>query len=93
MKHGRPPIVVQLSISSGGAELQIDDSGPGIPADVLTASPSEGHMGLLSMTQRAQQIGASLEIGEHPRGGTRVRLVWAAQAPRARSQVNREPPN
>ena len=45
VKHGRPPIVVQLSISSGGAELQIDDAGPGIPADVLTASPAEGHMG------------------------------------------------
>jgi signal transduction histidine kinase len=89
VKHGRPPIVVHLSISSGGAELQIDDSGPGIPAGVLTASPAEGHMGLLSMTQRAQQIGADLTIEARPGGGTRVRLVWAAQVAKAQSQVGR----
>jgi signal transduction histidine kinase len=88
-KHGRPPIVVHLSISSGGAELQIDDSGPGMPAGVLTAPPAEGHMGLLSMTQRAHQIGADLTIEARPGGGTRVRLVWAAQVAKAQSQVGR----
>jgi signal transduction histidine kinase len=92
VKHGRPPIVVRLETSSEGAELQIDDSGPGIPDGVLTAAPAEGHMGLLSMTQRAQQIGAELAIEARPGGGTRVRLVWAAQASRAqgRSQVGRQ---
>jgi signal transduction histidine kinase len=93
VKHGRPPIVVHLANSSGGAELQIDDSGPGIPAGVLTASPAEGHMGLLSMTQRAHQIGADLTIEARPGGGTRVRLVWAAQAAKTRSQVGRQVAN
>jgi signal transduction histidine kinase len=92
VKHGRPPIAVRLDISSEDAELQIDDSGPGIPAGMLAATPAEGHMGLLSMTQRAGQIGASLEIGARPGGGTRVRLVWAAatRAARAQSQLGRQ---
>lgn len=90
VKHGRPPIAVRLKIKADGAELQIDDSGPGIPAGVLTSAPAEGHMGLLSMTQRAQQIGAPLEIGERPGGGTRVRIVWSVQATRARSTVATE---
>jgi signal transduction histidine kinase len=96
VKHGRPPIDVRLGISSGRAEVTIDDSGPGIPDGVLTAAPAEGHMGLLSMTQRAQQIGADLAFEARPEGGTRVRLVWtaeAAQAARAQSQVERQAAN
>ena len=95
VKHGRPPIAVRLAISSGGAELQIDDSGSGIPAGALTATPAEGHMGLLSMIQRAQQIGADLTIAARPGGGTRVRLVWAAQAARdhGQSHVRRQAAN
>jgi signal transduction histidine kinase len=93
VKHGRPPISVHLEIGAEDVQLKIDDSGPGIPVDVLTAPPAEGHMGLLSMTQRAQTIGASLEIVERPGGGTRVRLNWAARARRAGSAINREPAN
>lgn len=93
VKHGRPPISVHLDIEAESVRLQIDDSGPGIPVAVLTAPPAEGHMGLLSMTQRAQRIGASLEIVERPGGGTRVRLNWTARARRAGSAINREPAN
>jgi signal transduction histidine kinase len=93
VKHGRPPISVHLDIGAEDVQLKIDDSGPGIPVGVLTAPPAEGHMGLLSMTQRAQQIGASLEIVERPGGGTRVWLIWAAQRSRAGSAINREPAN
>jgi signal transduction histidine kinase len=93
VKHGRPPISVHLDIHAENVRLQINDSGPGIPVAVLTAPPAEGHMGLLSLTQRAQQIGASLEIGERPGGGTRVRLDWAANARPAESAINRQPAN
>ena len=86
-------MVVRLEISSRGAELQIDDSGPGIPDGVLTATPAEGHMGLLSMTQRAQKIGADLAIEAVPGGGTRVRLAWAAKAAGAQTQVGRQAAN
>ena len=55
-------------------------------------------MGLLSMTQRAQQIGAELAIEASPEGGTRVRLVWTAEAAQAapaqgQSQVGRQAAN
>jgi signal transduction histidine kinase len=93
VKHGRPPISVTLDIEAESVRLQIDDSGPGIPVPVLTAPPAEGHMGLLSMTQRAQQIGASLEIAERPGGGTRVRLNWAARRKTAGSAISRAPAN
>ena len=93
VKHGRPPISVHLDIEAESVRLLIDDSGPGFPVAVLTAPPAEGHMGLLSMTQRAQQIGASLEIVKRPGGGTRVRLNWTARARRAGSVINRKPAN
>ncbi len=93
LKHGRPPISVRLETGSEGVRLQIDDAGPGIAMAVLTGPPAEGHMGLLAMTQRARQIGASLEIVERPGGGTRVRLDWMARSRPAGSAVVGEPAN
>ena len=71
------PIVVRYSTSPSGASLSIDDAGPGINA-TEAASAGAGHFGLLNMRQRAEQIGALLDIRRWPTGGTRVTMEWRA---------------
>jgi signal transduction histidine kinase len=76
VKHGRPPIVVRFHSSPSGATLSVDDSGAGIPAGAADAAPAAGHFGLLGMEQRAEQIGAILDVRRWPTGGTHVGLEW-----------------
>jgi signal transduction histidine kinase len=79
VKHGRPPIVVRYRSSDGAASLSIDDAGAGIPADAGERAEREGHFGLLSMAQRAEAIGAILDVRRWPAGGTHVQLEWRAR--------------
>jgi signal transduction histidine kinase len=76
VKHGRPPIVVRYRATDSGASLSIDDAGPGIASDAGATAERGGHFGLLNMQQRAEQIGAILDIRKWPAGGTHVALEW-----------------
>ncbi len=78
VKHGRPPIVVRYSTSREGASLTVDDAGPGIEPDAGETAPGTGHFGLLNMQQRAEAIGAILDVRRWPGGGTHVKLDWRA---------------
>ena len=79
VRHGVLPVWVRYR---GGtrAELQVDDCGMGAPLGAAEAAERTGHLGLMSMSQRAEAIGADLSIGRRPGGGTRVRLVWEGAA-------------
>ena len=79
VKHGRAPIVVRYQSSESGVSLSVDDSGPGIAPDAGAAVDGSGHFGLLNMQQRAEQIGAILDIRQWPGGGTHVALEWRPQ--------------
>ena len=76
VKHGQPPIVVRYRATDSGVSLSIDDAGPGIAPDAGVAAEQGGHFGLLNMQQRAEQIGAILDIRRWPSGGTHVALEW-----------------
>jgi signal transduction histidine kinase len=76
VRHGAPPIVVRYRATDGGASLSVDDAGPGIVAEAETAAEKEGRFGLVNMRQRAEAIGAILEIRQWPAGGTHVALEW-----------------
>jgi signal transduction histidine kinase len=77
VKHGRPPITVRYRVDDGGAvSLSVDDQGPGIPPDAPEEALRAGHLGVANMQQRAQQIGALLDIRRWPTGGTHVQLEW-----------------
>ncbi|HEY0444234.1 MAG TPA: ATP-binding protein [Candidatus Limnocylindrales bacterium] len=76
VKHGKPPIVVRYRASDEGASLSIDDAGPGIGDDAGAVAEREGRFGLLNMEQRAQAIGAILDVRRWPTGGTHVALEW-----------------
>jgi signal transduction histidine kinase len=79
VKHGRPPITVRYRSTDGAASLSIDDSGAGIPGDASVRAEREGHFGLLNMQQRADAIGAILDVRRWPSGGTHVQLEWRAR--------------
>ena len=76
VKHGRPPIVVRYRSTSNGISLAIDDAGPGIADDAPDTAEKAGRFGLLNMAQRAEQIGAILDVKRWPSGGTHVALEW-----------------
>jgi signal transduction histidine kinase len=76
VKHGRPPIIVRYRASAAGASLSVDDAGTGIAPDAAAHAESEGRFGLLNMQQRAEQIGAILDVRRWPGGGTHVALEW-----------------
>ena len=76
VKHGRPPIVVRYRSTSAGISLAVDDAGPGIAEDAPETAEQAGRFGLLNMAQRAEQIGAILDVRRWPGGGTHVALEW-----------------
>jgi signal transduction histidine kinase len=76
VKHGKPPIVVRYRSTPGGISLAIDDAGPGITDQAPADAEQAGRFGLLNMAQRAEQIGAILDIKRWPTGGTHVALEW-----------------
>jgi signal transduction histidine kinase len=78
VKHGQPPIVVRYRSTESGASLTIDDAGPGIEPDAGAVAERGGHFGLLNMQQRAEAIGAILDVRRWPGGGTHVALEWRA---------------
>ena len=87
LKHaGRCRVRLQAqSTPAGGSLIRITDDGRG-----LAAAPKEG-VGLPSMRERAQRLGAGLAIGPAERGGCRVTLSLPApaQAPTSTPGVDR----
>jgi signal transduction histidine kinase len=80
IKHGKPPIAVRYDVRTDGrVTLAIDDAGEGIGSEAADDAPKEGHFGLVNMQQRAEQIGALLDVRRWPAGGTRVALEWRPQ--------------
>jgi signal transduction histidine kinase len=78
VRHGAPPIVVRFQAAGDRASLSVDDAGPGIGPDAGEAAQQAGRFGLLNMQQRAEQVGALLDVSAWPAGGTHVGLEWRA---------------
>jgi signal transduction histidine kinase len=71
-RHARATTVSVLWICNpGGALLEVSDDGIGLPSG-LSGSGSE--FGLLGMRERAQAVGANLEVASWPEAGTTVRM-------------------
>ncbi|MBA2254476.1 MAG: hypothetical protein H0W07_05120 [Chloroflexi bacterium] len=61
-----------------GASLSVDDAGFGIDPVAARGAADQGRFGMLNMVQRAEQIGAILDVRRWPKGGTHVALEWRA---------------
>lgn len=80
LKHGAAPITVRYRANLDGVALSVDDSGPGLDPEATVRAEREGRLGLSSMGQRAEAIGARLTLGARPGGGTHVGLDWTLEA-------------
>ncbi|HET6443627.1 MAG TPA: two-component regulator propeller domain-containing protein, partial [candidate division Zixibacteria bacterium] len=79
MKHARASVVdVKLSgcVEGDVVSLSVTDNGRGYDTDQV----SQDRMGLKIINERAQAIGAELDINSQPGEGTRVEVRWRASA-------------
>lgn len=78
IEHGSAPVTVRYHADAASATLEVDDTGPGLDEAARARALDAGRLGLVSMAQRAETIGAQLTLTGRPGGGTRVRLAWTA---------------
>jgi signal transduction histidine kinase len=76
IKHGRPPVTVRYASRADGVSLTVEDAGPGLDLEASARALREGRLGLVSMRQRAEAIGARLVMGQAAYGGTHLGLRW-----------------
>lgn len=73
-KHAKASLVeIDVRFTTKGLELSIHDNGCGFdPSSVV----STDHLGLKMMRERADLIGAVLNVISQPGGGTTINLIW-----------------
>jgi signal transduction histidine kinase len=83
IRHGRPPVRVRCRSTADGLRLTIEDAGDGRGVEVLAlqTAPEPTRRGMLGMAQRAEQIGATLDVRRGEGGGTIVGLRWESPTP------------
>ena len=99
VRYSPPGARVELRVEApeGTPTLQVDDSGPGIPAPdrervfdrfYRRSSGNEDGtgLGLAIVRSVAERHGARVELADSPLGGLRVRVRFRRSAPRAASQ-------
>lgn len=75
IKHsGASQVVVHFASDQGRAELRISDNGKG-----FSVQETASGFGLEMMRERAQEIGATLEMTSQAGQGSEVALVWEAE--------------
>ena len=73
LKHAHADTLwIRLQTLKGLLAMQIEDDGDGF---VVGRSAEFGHFGLTGMRERADQIGAKLEVQSSPAGGTIVSII------------------
>jgi signal transduction histidine kinase len=78
VRHGRPPVRIRCSSAPDRLRLTVEDAGDGrgLDAPAAVSAPDDMRRGMLGMAQRAQQIGASLDVRRADGRGTLVVLDW-----------------
>jgi signal transduction histidine kinase len=54
--------------------MMIEDDGVGFEPDQLSGKPSNRHLGLISMTERAEIVGGDLQVDTSRGDGTKLRI-------------------
>lgn len=74
---GATRVTVTITFAEGETRLDVVDNGVGFPTPPDSGKlAGSGHLGLISMHERAELIGGSLEIHSTPGKGTRVTLLF-----------------
>lgn len=83
-------VTVRLTADGGDVLLTVADDGAGFDVDARNTFVSNGHYGLLGMTERARRVGGEIELGSTPGAGSTVTLRLPADSGRA-EQPSGEP--
>ncbi len=76
-RHTSAPIVVRLATPGRYLSVEIEDGGPGfMPEQEIGRG-----LGLLSMRERAESVGARFDLASSPRGGTRATVTLPVLPP------------
>ena len=91
---GASQIKITIKYAQQTLILEVSDDGHGfsVPRSPAEFAP-QGHFGLLGMHERAELIGARLDITSSPTGGTRLQLILPEQTGNARDQAPVDPPS
>lgn len=82
---------VSLHFHAGIVSAEIEDNGRGFnPAEAMDPRARPGHIGLLAMKDRAEILGAALNINSAPGRGTVVSLAFTPSSYRHLAEVPRE---
>jgi signal transduction histidine kinase len=76
---GAHSIEAELNYQRSELRIRIRDDGTGIDSIILQQGHREGHFGLPGMRERAQKVGAHLEVWSGPGAGTEVEVRIAAE--------------
>ncbi len=77
---------LEINFTADQTCLQVSDNGAGfVPPESPSDLAPQGHFGLLGLHERAELIGAVLEIDSSEGGGTRIRITLAEAARAAHS--------
>jgi signal transduction histidine kinase len=84
-RHGRGAAVsAWVSTEDGRLCLTVSDRGPGfIPEEV----PTNGHLGLAGMRERAELLGGSFDVDSAPGRGTIIRVTWPYEERREACEI------
>lgn len=76
VRHGAPPIVIRCRTAPDALSMTVVDAGRGPAVEAATGATQPLRLGMSSMRQRAEQIGADLAWSRGAAGGTVVSLEW-----------------
>ena len=76
---GAHSIEAELNYERSELRIRIRDDGTGIDSEILRQGHREGHFGLPGMRERAQRVGAHLDVWSGSGAGTEVELRIAAR--------------
>jgi signal transduction histidine kinase len=76
VRHGAPPILVRCRTAAASLSMTVTDAGSGPGGEAGTEASQPLRIGLSSMRQRAELIGADLAWTRASGGGTVVSLEW-----------------
>jgi signal transduction histidine kinase len=76
-RHGQGQgVVAHVRGENGGLSVTVSDQGPGFAPEAV---PTEGHLGLANLHERAELLGGTFQVTSAPGQGTTVRLWMPAR--------------
>lgn len=67
-------MLIEIVVFPEAIELRIEDDGVGFSLEEITSKESQHRLGLISMQERADMLGGSMEVGSAPNEGTSLQV-------------------